>query len=335
MRCCASGLRKCSAIWRSDAPTPPGSALHSPYHAFFESSPSHHFYLLYLIHMIIAIYGSRRQDDNAQQIFSFLDTLAYKGVEIIMHCRLFDSLQSLLPGLAKMVTRVADTPDFHADIVVSFGGDGTFLRTAMWVADKEIPILGVNTGHLGYLTTACVSDLPDVAREILSGDYGIERRSLLHVSEPELYTWPYALNEVVVNKYDTASVINAETCINGKQLADYRADGLIVATPTGSTAYNLSVGGPVLQPTAPVLAVSPIAAHTLTMRPLVVSDDSHIEIKVESRASGFRITLDGRTGTLPVGSVIKVRKAPFRVLLICRKGYEFPETLRNKLSWGV
>lgn len=284
--------------------------------------------------MTIAIYGSRRQEANATALKAFFHQMHDRGVDVVMHRHLYNSLVQLIPAALKCVKRVVDTPDFTADTVISFGGDGTFLRTAMWVGDKQIPILGVNTGHLGYLTTASVSDLPSVLDELAQGDYTVERRQVLQVVSPEIDTWPYALNEVVVSKYDTSSMITADACINRRPLASYRADGLIVATPTGSTAYNLSVGGPIIQPMTSVWVLSPISAHSLGMRPLVVSNDCDIEIRVSSRATGFRLTLDGRTGTLPVNTEVCLRRAPFDVCLICRHGYEFPSALRNKLFWG-
>ncbi len=285
--------------------------------------------------MTIAIYGSRSQDENKAAIAAFIGFFRSRGVDVLMHHRLYTTLMEMIPEAMEGVERVFDGLDFSADVVVSFGGDGTFLRSAMWVGDKGIPILGVNTGHLGYLTTARVADLADVAEELMQDRYFVERRSLIEVVSPRLRTWPYALNEVVVNKYETSSMVLCDTQIDGRPLASYRADGLIVSTPTGSTAYSLSVGGPLIQPSVPVWVLSPIAAHSLSLRPLVVSDDQHISITVDSRASGFRLTLDGRTGTFPVGTTVELRKASFCVNVICREGYEFPTALRTKLCWGV
>lgn len=285
--------------------------------------------------MTIAIYGSRRQDDNKEAIAAFIGYFRSRGVRVLMHNHLYTTLMQLMPEAMGQVERVFEDVEFMADAVVSFGGDGTFLRTAMWVGDKEIPILGVNTGHLGYLTTARIDDLPDVADELMQGRYSVEDRSVIEVVSPKLKTWPFALNEVVVNKYETSSMVVCDTVVNHRPLASYRADGLIVSTPTGSTAYSLSVGGPLIQPSVPVWVLSPIAAHSLSMRPLVVRDDSHIAVTVDSRATGFRLTLDGRTGTLPVGATVELRRAAFCIKVICREGYEFPTALRTKLCWGM
>lgn len=284
--------------------------------------------------MIIAINGRRRQLPFLPQLIAFFRSLVDGGATLVMHRRLYESLCELASEeIAPLVSKVADTADFAADVALSIGGDGTLLRTAMWLAGKETPILGINTGHLGYLTAASTDELPAVAAELLAGDFSVERRSVIEIVEPVLDTWPYAINEVAVSKEQDASVIVADTCINGAPLASYRADGVIVCTPTGSTAYNLSVGGPVMEPSAPVWCISPIAAHALGQRPLVVSDTSEIDITVGGRASAFRIALDGRGATAATGTTVKVRRAPFCLALIERPGHAFPSALRHKLHW--
>ena len=285
--------------------------------------------------MRIAVYGSRRQDNYLPEIEAFMKRLAQMGVELVMHPKLYKYLQAvMLPALAA-VRRVTDSSDFIADAAVSIGGDGTFLRTAMWVSRSDIPILGVNTGHLGYMTALSVDRLSEVPELIMSGTLSYERRGLIEVVSPEIKVWPFALNEVTISKDDSASMIDAMTYLDGIHLADYCADGLIIATPTGSTAYNLSVGGPVIQPQTRVWVISPIAAHTLTMRPLVISDSSSLSILPQARAEHFRLTLDGRSVSLPVGTEIHLRRADFDVKVLHLPGSSFIETLRNKLHWGI
>ena len=285
--------------------------------------------------MRIAVYGSRRQDNYLPEIEAFMKRLAQMGVELVMHPKLYKYLQAvMLPALAA-VRRVTDSSDFIADAAVSIGGDGTFLRTAMWVSRSDIPILGVNTGHLGYMTALSVDRLSEIPELIMSGTLSYERRGLIEVVSPEIKTWPFALNEVTISKDDSASMIDAMTYLDGIHLADYCADGLIIATPTGSTAYNLSVGGPVIQPQTRVWVISPIAAHTLTMRPLVISDSSSLSILPQARAEHFRLTLDGRSVSLPVGTEIHLRRADFDVKVLHLPGSSFIETLRNKLHWGI
>ena len=285
--------------------------------------------------MRIAVYGSRRQDNYLPEIEAFMKRLAQMDVELVMHPKLYKYLQAvMLPALAA-VRRVTDSSDFIADAAVSIGGDGTFLRTAMWVSRSDIPILGVNTGHLGYMTALSVDRLSEVPELIMSGTLSYERRGLIEVVSPEIKTWPFALNEVTISKDDSASMIDAMTYLDGIHLADYCADGLIIATPTGSTAYNLSVGGPVIQPQTRVWVISPIAAHTLTMRPLVISDSSSLSILPQARAEHFRLTLDGRSVSLPVGTEIHLSRADFDVKVLHLPGSSFIETLRNKLHWGI
>lgn len=285
--------------------------------------------------MKIAVYGSRRQDAHFQEIEAFMKRSAELGFEIVMHPKLYKHLRAVMLPVMSAVRRVTDTCDFVADAAVSIGGDGTFLRTAMWVGEKEIPIVGINTGHLGYLTALGVDRLAEVPDMLMAGTLVAERRGLIEVESPELPTWRYALNEVTVSKDDSASMINTRATLDGHLLAEYRADGLIVATATGSTAYNLSVGGPIIDPRTPVWAISPIAAHALTMRPLVVADSSRLTLCPDARAEHFRLTLDGRSVSLPVGTEVSLRRAPFEVIQLHLPDSSFGETLRNKLNWGV
>ena len=287
--------------------------------------------------MVIAIYGSRRQDPYLDTLTSFFEQLKCRHIDVVMHSKLYNYMEPLIaPGALDCVAAVSDDGDsaFEADLAVSIGGDGTFLRTAMWVAGRDIPIVGVNTGHLGYLSAIPVGRLTSMLQMIEDGAFRAEQRSLLQVVEPQLKIWPYALNEVAVTKGDRSSMIVARTLVDGSSLADYKADGLIVATPTGSTAYNLSVGGPIVQPAAPVMVLSPIAAHSLSMRPLVISDESEIRITVNCRKSHFRLSLDGWLVLLDEGTTVVMRRAPFVITALQLAEHDFASTLRDKLSWA-
>ena len=283
--------------------------------------------------MKIAIYGSRRQAPYADSIKSLLRCLALSNAEIVMYPKLYnhltDDLGISLPGVG-----VADRFPHNVDIVLSIGGDGTFLRTAAWVGSAGVPIAGINTGNLGYLSAVSIEQMSSLVDDILTGNYAVEERTLIEVTEPTVRGWRFALNEVVMSKDDSAAIIDAHAFLNGKELTTYKADGLIVATPTGSTAYNLSAGGPILQPTAPVWVVSPIAAHSLGMRPLVIDDNSEVEVHVTGRGHTFRLTIDGRSTTVPFDMVVRMRKAPFctRIVQLC--GSEFQDVLRNKLMFN-
>lgn len=284
--------------------------------------------------MRLAIYGSRRQDSYLPQIEGFMNELSRRGDTAVMHAKLYEYLLRLMPVALKCVERVTDGPDFTADYAVSIGGDGSFLRTAAWVADKEIPILGVNTGHLGFLASLGVDDLPQLPALLERGDFTLQSHSLIHIAEPALDVWPYALNEVTVGKAETSSIITVNVLLSDIHLANYRADGLIVCTPTGSTAYNLSVGGPIVQPTAPVFVISPIAAHSLSMRPLVIDDTSALTLHCDSRKPRYRLSIDGRSSVFDLSQPVKLCRAPFVVKSILLPGHNFADTLRNKLSWG-
>ncbi len=287
--------------------------------------------------MKIAIYGNMYQEDYLKQLSEFLEALSQSDIKVEMESRFYNYLCRLLPQ-EPQVDGVILGSDFEADMAISIGGDGTFLRTARWVGDKEIPILGINTGHLGYLADITVDEMIGAVDDLKNGLYKIETRSLIEVTSSRkeaIIDWNYALNEVAILKQDTSSMISVATKVNDVDLATYLGDGLIISTPTGSTGYNLSVGGPIVEPTAPNWIISPIAAHSLTMRPLVVGDSHELTITTTSRATNYRVSLDGRSVTLPVGSTIKLRKAPFVTKVVQRTKHNFGETLRNKLLWGV
>ncbi len=287
--------------------------------------------------MTIAIYGSRRQHDALPYIREFLQLLHEQKMPVVMHRKLFGHLQEIMgTAVGALVTKVTDGTDFGADLVVSLGGDGTLLRTAAWVGDKEIPIVGVNTGHLGYLTALTVESLPMLTGLLVADALRVERRSLIMVSGAPLpaHACPCALNEIAISKVDTASMIEAQVAIDGAPLADYCADGLIVCTSTGSTAYNLSVGGPIVQPTVDVFVISPVAAHSLSMRPMVVNADSAIAITAGGRASHVRISLDGRSYLLDTGTTVRLCRAPYSTLILQQATHSFADALREKLHWA-
>lgn len=285
--------------------------------------------------MLIAIYGSRRQTPHAAKLQKLMHALALGGARIAMHPKLYDhlsaELQLSLPGIVPCDPHHAPA---DAELALSLGGDGTFLRTAAWVGSAETPILGINTGNLGYLSALSVDEAVDNVDFILKGDYSVEPRTLLKAEADGLRGWPYALNEAVVAKEDSASMITVCTHLDGRELTDYRADGLIVSTPTGSTAYNLSAGGPIVQPSAPCWILTPICAHSLGMRPLVVGDDVVMHLRVEGRGRAFRLSLDGRSTNLPMGTEVTLSQASFRTMIVQRHGNEFPAVLRTKLMFN-
>lgn len=287
--------------------------------------------------MKFAIYGNKYQECHIDELSCFFKRLSsFDNVWIAMEYTFFNYLCRVLPE-APLVDEIIKGDKFSATLAISIGGDGTFLRTAQWVGNKGIPILGINTGHLGYLADAQIAEGTDILDDIINNRYKIEERSLIETccGSSDFDKWQYALNEVAILKQDTASMISVKTEINGTELATYLGDGLIIATPTGSTGYNLSVGGPIIEPCAPIWAISPIAAHSLTMRPLVVSNDSILSITTTSRASNYLLSIDGRSTTLPAGTTITLKKAPFTIKVAQRLNHHFTDTLRSKLFWGI
>lgn len=283
--------------------------------------------------MKVVIYGNRRQHPNGEQVRNLVLGLVMSGAHVCMHDKLYDHLTVDLGVRLPGVERVFECPS-ATGLAVSIGGDGTLLRTVAWLGSRDIPVLGVNTGHLGYLTALTLAEAVDRIDDIVAVNFRRESLSMLRVEAPGIAGSSLALNEVVVAKEDSASMISAEARLNGSLLADYRADGLIVATPTGSTAYNLSVGGPIVEPTAPVWVLSPIAAHSLTLRPLVVGDSAEIEITVNGRGSRFRLVLDGRASSLPMGSAVRIRKADHRVALLYPTDRDFARIIGTKLLFN-
>ena len=232
---------------------------------------------------------------------------------------------------------VFDSNDFDADMVLSMGGDGTFLKAASYVGDKNIPILGINTGRLGFLADVSPEEMEETFEDIYKGNYKIEDRSVLQVTAEGQPLKGYAcgLNEIAILKRDSSSMIAIHTSINGAYLTTYQADGLVIATPTGSTAYSLSVGGPVIVPHSNTIAITPVAPHSLNVRPIVINDDWEITLDVESRSHNFLIAIDGRSETCREGTRLTIRKADYYIKVVKRPSHVFFHTLRDKMMWGA
>lgn len=291
--------------------------------------------------MKIAVFGKRRQNaEDLPRIAALMEILSGKGIFVSVQRHFYEAMTRDL-GVPMEADDVFEADEFSADAAVSIGGDGTFLRTARWVGPKEIPIIGFNTGHLGFLAEESLADAPATVDNLLAGNFFIEPRSLLEVKasgenlRQSISGWAYALNEVAILRHDSASMITVHTFLDNIEVASYQGDGLIISTPTGSTAYNLSVGGPIIQPTAPCWALSPVAPHALTMRPLVVSDSHVITTRVDSRADTYRVNLDGRQLVLPIDVSLHIRRAPFAIKVIHMDGHTFVDTLSSKLLWGI
>ena len=281
--------------------------------------------------MKVGIFGSQYQQEKQsiiRRVFSKLTSLEAK----IFHDYLLDAF-----GFEPPINGLLTGDIFDLDVAISLGGDGTFLRTAARVNRQNIPILGINTGRLGFLADVGSTDVEDTLEELFKHYYKVEERILLRLeTESRAYKgYNYALNEVAVLKRDTSSMITIHTSLNGEYLTSYQADGLVIATPTGSTAYSMSVNGPIILPQDNSIVLSPVAPHSLNVRPLVIPNDFEITLGVESRNRTFLISLDGRSEIFPAGIQLKVSKADYTTKVIKRYNHTFYETLREKLMWGA
>ncbi len=288
--------------------------------------------------MKVAIYGQAFQDNGLSYVFELLDELAKMEAEAVIETDFYDLLCTRQKELQYPTFDHTEGLSSDFDLFVSFGGDGTILRAVTYVGDLGIPIVGVNTGRLGFLSTYKKEDVRQMVHQFLRGDYIIVERSLVSVeADPEIEEFKglnYALNEVTVSRKDTTSMITIETHLNEEYLTSYWADGLIISTPTGSTGYSLSCGGPVMTPTAQSLVITPIAPHNLNARPLVISDDTEIRIKVSGREDQHMVSLDSRLASIDNGKELLIRKADFTIKMIEYASESFLKTIRNKLLWG-
>jgi NAD+ kinase len=288
--------------------------------------------------MKIAIYGYKSQENSAEHVAELIDEFQKVNAKIFIEKGFLAFLAKQKPNFEFDDFTIEKGLDATFDLFVSFGGDGTILRATTFVQDLGIPIVGVNTGRLGFLSTFKKEDVRKLVTEFVKGAFTIVERSLLVANtEPDLLNFGnlnFALNEITVSRKDTTSMITVETYLNDEYLTSYWADGLIISTPTGSTGYSLSCGGPVIEPTAKSLVLTPIAPHNLNARPLVISDETVIRLKVSGREENHLVSLDSRIASLENGREIHVKKAPFTVKMVEYTSESFLKTLRNKLLWG-
>ena len=285
----------------------------------------------------IALFGNIYQTKKNQYVSCILNKLKDIGVQISIE-REFASFVSRELDADLDDVKIFEKSAFgDVDIAISVGGDGTFLGTAALIGASGVPILGINTGRLGFLADVSPEKINDSLDALCQGDYVTEARKVLTVMKDGKRSdfSPYALNEVAVLKHDNSSLIQIDTYVNGNLLTNYLADGLIVATPTGSTGYSLSVGGPVLVPQSGTFCIAPIAPHSLAVRPVVVRDDVEIRLEVHSRTNNFLLACDGKSESLPPSTVITVKRAPHTVNVIKIEHKHFFETLRDKMMWGA
>ena len=283
-----------------------------------------------------AIFGNTYQPKKSVSIQKILASLSEHEADVFMEREFYDFLQNG-QQLRIEVTSVFDGNDFDADFVISMGGDGTFLRAASMVGSKEIPILGINTGRLGFLADVNAHEIEHIINALYEDDFTLETRAVILVETDGqlLQGYPFALNDVAILKRDSASMISIRANINGQYLNTYQADGLVISTPTGSTAYSLSVGGPIIVPGTKVFSMTAVAPHSLNVRPIVLPDNSVIELGVESRSHNFLVAIDGRSEKCNEGTKITLRRAPYDIKVVKRSDHRYFNTLREKMMWGA
>lgn len=283
-----------------------------------------------------ALFGNIYQARKSASIQKVLSCIANHDAELYVDMEYYYFLKDN-QRLSVNATKVFNGDDFDADFVISMGGDGTFLKAASRVGHKDIPILGVNMGRLGFLADISPDDIEHCINALAQDDFSIESRALIQVEADGnlLGDFSYALNDVAILKRDTASMISIRANINGQYLNTYQADGLVVSTPTGSTAYSLSNGGPIIVPGTKVFSMTAVAPHSLNVRPIVIPDSAVVELDVESRSHNFLVAIDGRSEKCKEGTKITLRRAPYDVKVVKRSDHRYFNTLREKMMWGA
>ena len=289
--------------------------------------------------MKIAVYGPLYNERSKSTIKILIEYLKTQNADVFFEKDFYESvLKNSNIDIESFRCDTFKSLDTSFELLISIGGDGTILRAITYVKDLNIPIVGINTGRLGFLATIPMNTVEKALNEIFDGNYRISKRSLLAISIDEgeaVFDLNFALNEITVSRKNTTSMISVETWLDDEYLTSYWADGLIVSTPTGSTGYSLSCGGPVIMPESDSLVLTPIAPHNLNARPLVISSNKIIKLKVSGREDEHLVSLDSRIKTLPNNTTMTIQKAPFNMHMVELKDERFIETLRKKLLWGA
>ena len=288
--------------------------------------------------MKVAIYSRVIEEAERGEVQQLLDELHLRHIQPVIYRPFFERISAVFrfpPDL--LFFRHSDDLNESIDFVISLGGDGTLLDTIAFVRDKDIPVIGINFGRLGFLASIGKGDMVTAVQALANRTYVTDKRSLIHLdaNKPLFGEVPYGLNEFAIHKTDTSPMIKIHTYLNGEFLNTYWADGLIVSTPTGSTGYSLSCGGPVVFPESGSFVINPVAPHNLNVRPIIVPDDNIISFEVEGRAESFICALDSRKEIVDKNVQLAVRREKFDISLVRLNENNFLQTLRNKLSWGL
>lgn len=288
--------------------------------------------------MQIAIYGTLITKGNVPYLKNLFEKLQKEDIKFCVHSEFAKHLRTLNIEFTEhgQYTTYADL-DKSIDCLITIGGDGTFLDTIALVRDSGVPVVGINAGNLGFLSNISKDEIEYAIDEILARNFTLDKRTLLQVeSENNIFgEVNFALNDLTLHKYDSSSMITTHVYLNDEFLNSYWSDGLIIATPTGSTAYSLSCGGPIITPGSGNLIINPVAPHNLNVRPVVIPDDNTISIEVEGRSGKFLASLDSKSETVPNSTRFTIKKADFHLNLLRLNNQNFLSTLRNKLMWGL
>ncbi len=288
--------------------------------------------------MKVALFGKDYKGDQRKYLQQIIDKLVLNNVDLSLFQPFYDKLKNSL-NLPKGITFFNSHTDLKedTDMLFSIGGDGTILDTVPYVRDSGIPILGFNLGRLGFLSSVPKNEIEQALENVFKGDYFLNKRALLQLDQPQniFGDLNFALNDLTIYRNNTTSLIVVHVYVDDKFLNSYWGDGLIVSTPTGSTAYSLSVGGPIISPGSQNFVIAPIASHNLTVRPIVIQDSSVIKIKIEGREDKYLMTMDSRHSTISKEDELLIRRCDFEVNLVELKNKDFFSTIRDKLLWGV
>ncbi len=287
--------------------------------------------------MKIVVFGKQFDPDQAPYIQHLFDELYRRGTKVCVYKSFYDRLKDHVHFTEKPGVFVRSKDIENLDFLFSIGGDGTLLDAIPYVHDLGVPILGINLGRLGFLSSVSKTEMTRAIDSIYSGDYSLDRRTLLKLEKPgDLFgKLNFALNDLTIYRNNNTSLVSVRVYVNGLFLNTYWGDGLIIATPTGSTAYSMSVGGPILTPGSENFVIAPIASHNLTVRPIVIQDSSEIRIRIDGREDKYLLSLDSRQRHIDKTEEIIVKKCDFMINLVQMPGQNFFSTIREKLLWGV
>ncbi|MGC4079316.1 MAG: NAD kinase [Rubrivivax sp.] len=289
--------------------------------------------------MLVALYNRSFEPEDIPTLQRIIHKLEGYGLHMLFYDDFYQRIKSFLQlkDAPKGFFSGSDDLPARVEMMFSFGGDGTMLDTVTFVGGSNIPLIGINLGRLGFLAAISEDEVDDALSSLMQGSYSIEKRSLLHLDAniPLFGDSPFGLNEFTIHRKDSSSMIKIHTYLNGEFLNTYWADGLIVATPTGSTGYSLSCGGPVVFPQASNFVITPVAPHNLNVRSIVVPDDGIISFEVEGRSDTFLCTLDSRSEAITSETQLAIRKEHFTISLVRPHEHNFLKTIRQKLYWGI